>query len=43
MYCVLLDASQPDWQAAFFDPASNTTDLLQKVLAGKRNSKMFAG
>ena len=43
MYCVLLDASQPGWQAAFLDPANRTADLLGKVLASGRNSKIFAG
>jgi hypothetical protein len=43
MYCVLLDASEPGWQAAFFDPTSRTVDLLGKVLASRRNSKTFSG
>jgi hypothetical protein len=43
MYCVLLDASEPGWQSEFLDPANRTTDLLGKVLAGKRNSKTFSG
>jgi hypothetical protein len=40
---VLLDASLPQWQTAFFDNDSAAPDLLQKVLTGKRNSKVFAG
>jgi hypothetical protein len=43
MYCVLLDASQPGWQADFFNPATRSVDLLSKVLAAGRNSKIFSG